>query len=75
VKPYKKTPLIAAFFWGLDLNGVVVQLARAKSNDALHRRIEDFAVANFASACGFNDGIDTALNITIFDSHFHLDLG
>jgi hypothetical protein len=45
VKPYKKTPLNAAFFLDHDLNGVVVQLARPNSNDALHRRNEDFSVA------------------------------
>ena len=52
---------------------VAAALAGANPHYALDVGDEDFAVTNFSSASGFDDGFDTAVYIVIFYYHFDFD--
>ena len=53
------------------LNRGFVLLTRADSYCSFDAGDKNLAIANFAGACGANDGIDTAVNVSGFHHHFN----
>ncbi len=57
------------------LDGGFVLLAGADADHFLHRSDEDFAVADFAGARGFGDGLDAGFGLFLGDDDLDFDLG